>query len=153
MNWWTVDCGGGRSQSGNYALHGTAGQPENGSLAGGVYSLRSGFWGQPGGAPTAISDDPQPAPALELALHVPNPIERHHRIGFDLPLTDRARILVYDVRGGVVSTLLDAGLGAGQHEIQWSGLDDSGRPMASGIYFLRLEQNQREITRKFVFMR
>lgn len=45
INWWTVDGGGGLSQSGDYELRGTIGQPETGpSLQGGVYTLRGGFW-------------------------------------------------------------------------------------------------------------
>jgi hypothetical protein len=44
LNWWTVDGGGGTSQGGTYALSGTVGQAEPGSLYGDVYSLAGGFW-------------------------------------------------------------------------------------------------------------
>ena len=46
INWWTVDGGGGYSQSadGQYALQGTVGQPEAGSATGGGYTLQGGFW-------------------------------------------------------------------------------------------------------------
>jgi hypothetical protein len=46
INWWTVDNGGGRSQSadGQYALSGTIGQPDAGSSTGGEYTLNGGFW-------------------------------------------------------------------------------------------------------------
>jgi len=40
-----VDGGGGQSRSGEYVLHGTAGQPEAAAvLTGGEYSLVGGFW-------------------------------------------------------------------------------------------------------------
>ena len=42
--WWTVDNGGGTSQGGAYLLRGTGGQPDAGEMAGGDYTLRSGFW-------------------------------------------------------------------------------------------------------------
>jgi hypothetical protein len=42
--WWTVDTGGGVSQGGPYILSGTAGQPDTGSLSGGAYLLKGGFW-------------------------------------------------------------------------------------------------------------
>jgi hypothetical protein len=153
VKWWSVDTGGGKSQSGTYALYGTAGQAESGVQTGGTYSLSGGFWSQAAGAPIGIDDQPAPAPPLQLALHSANPLQRASRITFDLPYADRARIRVYDVRGAVVSTLLDTGLGAGSHEIQWTGLDESRRPLAAGVYFLRLEQQAQEVTRKFVFMR
>ena len=43
--WWTVDNGGGTSQGGPYLVRGTSGQPDVQTLSGGVYALRSGFWG------------------------------------------------------------------------------------------------------------
>jgi hypothetical protein len=44
ISWWTVDGGGGTSQGGSYALSGTIGQPDAGSLSGGNYLLEGGFW-------------------------------------------------------------------------------------------------------------
>jgi hypothetical protein len=46
VTWWTVDSGGGSSQStdGQYVLNGTAGQPEAGSASGSGYSFNGGFW-------------------------------------------------------------------------------------------------------------
>jgi hypothetical protein len=46
ITWWTVDSGGGSSQSadGQYVLNGTIGQPEAGSASGSEYSFKGGFW-------------------------------------------------------------------------------------------------------------
>lgn len=46
LGWFTVDGGGGLSQGGAYAVEGTIGQPEAGSMAGGSYGLNGGFWGE-----------------------------------------------------------------------------------------------------------
>ena len=43
--WWTVDGGGGASAGGGYALSGTVGQPDAGTMSGGQYTLAGGFWG------------------------------------------------------------------------------------------------------------
>ena len=45
IDWWTVDGGGGTSTGGVYALTGTIGQPDAGTLSGGNYTLQGGFWG------------------------------------------------------------------------------------------------------------
>ena len=42
---WTVDSGGRRSEGPGYILSGSIGQPDAGSLSGGVYTLSGGFWG------------------------------------------------------------------------------------------------------------
>ena len=44
LKWWTVDGGGGTGAGGAYALSGTLGQPDAGSMSGGGYTLVGGFW-------------------------------------------------------------------------------------------------------------
>jgi hypothetical protein len=48
LNWWTMDSGGGTSDSSNYSLAGTLGQadagPPGSQMSGGSYDLEGGFW-------------------------------------------------------------------------------------------------------------
>lgn len=44
LNWWTIDGGGVTSQGGEYALSGTIGQPDAGTVSGGGYRVTGGFW-------------------------------------------------------------------------------------------------------------
>ena len=50
MDWHTVDAGGAASSGGAYELEGTMGQPDAGTLSGGAYTLKGGFWAGVGGA-------------------------------------------------------------------------------------------------------
>jgi len=57
IDWSTVDGGGGTSTGGVYAITGTIGQPDAGSMSSGNFTLQGGFWGiiaavQTPGAPT-----------------------------------------------------------------------------------------------------
>ncbi len=45
IDWHTIDGGGGTSTGGVYAVTGTIGQPDAGTLSGGPYTLQGGFWG------------------------------------------------------------------------------------------------------------
>jgi hypothetical protein len=45
IDWYTIDGGGGSSAGGIYAVSGTIGQPDAGSMSGGNFSLEGGFWG------------------------------------------------------------------------------------------------------------
>ncbi len=45
IDWQTIDGGGGASTGGVYAVSGTIGQPDAGTLSGGTYTLQGGFWG------------------------------------------------------------------------------------------------------------
>ena len=64
LSWWTVDGGGGNASGGPYALGGTVGQPDAGTLTGGDYSLRGGLWlGIGAEAPTpTVTASPTPTP-------------------------------------------------------------------------------------------
>ena len=44
IDWFKIAGGGGSSTGGPFALSGTAGQPDAGSMSGGNYSLAGGFW-------------------------------------------------------------------------------------------------------------
>ena len=44
ISWSTIDGGGGRSTSGDFALVGTIGQPDAGQMSGADYKLAGGFW-------------------------------------------------------------------------------------------------------------
>jgi hypothetical protein len=80
-------------------------------------------------------------PALRPALHDarPNPFNPRTTVAFDLPRDTAARLRIYDLRGALVRTLVDAGLARGRHQADWDGRDASGREVASGSYFARLE--------------
>ena len=45
VDWYTIDGGGGTSAAGPFAVSGTIGQPDAGSMSGGSYQLNGGFWG------------------------------------------------------------------------------------------------------------
>jgi hypothetical protein len=45
IDWFKVAGGGGTSTNGQYAVSGTAGQPDSGTMTGGNYTVDGGFWG------------------------------------------------------------------------------------------------------------
>lgn len=90
---------------------------------------------------TVSVPEPEPARASVspvLAPNWPNPFNPRTTLRFDLPAAGRVRLEVYDVRGRLVGSLVDAELPAGRHEAVWDGRDSEGRAMASGSYFARL---------------
>ncbi len=93
--------------------------------------------------------------ALSFGLepNVPNPFNPTTRIGFTLSASERAILRVYDVRGARVATVLDARLGAGRYHVDWNGVDDAGRPVASGTYFYSLAAGKRTESRKMVLVK
>jgi hypothetical protein len=64
----------------------------------------------------------------------PNPFNPATTIAFELEADASVRLVVYDVRGGLVQTLVDGALPAGRHELRFDG---TGLP--SGTYICRLD--------------
>jgi len=69
---------------------------------------------------------------------VPNPTHGSTQVHFSLEHRGEVRLSVYDVQGRQIRNLLSGSMGAGNHVEQWNGLDDAGRPPASGVYFIKL---------------
>jgi hypothetical protein len=92
---------------------------------------------------------------FQLALYAPqpNPARGESTIGFALPGDSVASLKVYDIAGRCVRTLLDGAVTAGQEFILWDGRNNSGLPVAGGIYFYRLETGGQTLTRKLTFVR
>ncbi len=81
----------------------------------------------------------------------PNPFRDIITVTCDLPRTGRARVLVRDVRGTLVRTLLDTDRqAAGEHVVSWGGRDAHGRRVAAGVYFVTISSGGRTSTGKFV---
>ncbi len=73
-----------------------------------------------------------------LSQNYPNPFNPTTNIDFALPQSGAVTLAVFNILGQTVATLVDEEMEAGQYSIQWDGSDDSGRPVASGIYFYRI---------------
>ena len=92
----------------------------------------------------------------DFALHqnFPNPFNPETAIRFDLPEESRVSLKVFDITGREVATLLaNEVLAAGRHQQIWLGRDDSGRALASGVYFYRLETTKFRQTLKMTMLR
>jgi flagellar hook assembly protein FlgD len=63
------------------------------------------------------------------------------------------RLDIYNVRGQLVRTLIDAELKAGSYSIVWNGKDKTGQNMASGIYFYRLSSQSGTLARKMFLLK
>lgn len=102
---------------------------------------------------TAI-DDPAPQPvAFTLHQNHPNPFNPSTEIRFGVPRGGPVRLVVYDVAGRRVRTLVEGVLAAGEHRAVWRGRDDAGSPVASGIYLYRLTTADDLRTRRMVLLK
>lgn len=107
--------------------------------------------------PGAANDSPTAAgtgdggPRL-LPCH-PNPFNPATRLVFVTDRPGRARLEVLDVAGRCVARLIDQHLPAGDHAVDWRGVDDRGQRVASGLYVARLRCGGREHCTRLILLR
>ncbi|MBK7047286.1 MAG: T9SS type A sorting domain-containing protein [bacterium] len=90
--------------------------------------------------PFAVDVAGVPASAAAVALTLaPNPCNPRTTIAFTLAEAGPASVNVFDVRGRLVRRLHQGGLESGPHNLPWSGDDERGRPVAAGVYVVRVE--------------
>jgi len=89
---------------------------------------------------------------FDLAQNRPNPFNPRTMIRFSLDAEAPARLIVYDVKGRVLRTLVDERKSAGSHSVVWDGRDDAGHRLTSGVYLYRLESGERMVTRKLMLL-
>jgi hypothetical protein len=96
-----------------------------------------------------------PGPQTNLALSAsPNPTLGRVTASFSLPAAvSDGQLVVYDVGGRRVITLLDGPLAAGDHRIAWTGLKDDGSAARPGVYFIRFVTREHSASRKILLIR
>jgi len=94
-----------------------------------------------------------PPTAFLLAEAYPNPFNPRTTIRFSIPGELPVRLEIYGMDGRRVTVLVDEILGAGPHEAVWLGRDDTGRQVASGVYFFKLLAGSQSQVRKMTLMK
>lgn len=102
---------------------------------------------------TQVGVGPEAPAALALEPSRPNPSRGGAAIRFSMPSAGRVSLAIYDLSGRRVRTLLDAALGAGEHEARWDGRDGSGAPDRAGVYWVRLAMDGKTVARKLILTR
>jgi hypothetical protein len=60
---------------------------------------------------------------------------------------------VYDAGGRRVRTLIHGPLDAGPQQVAWTGLDDAGRALPPGIFFVRIRADEYSAARRVLLLR
>jgi hypothetical protein len=98
---------------------------------------------------------PERPTAYALLQNYPNPFRTNTTITYTVPKGGEGGIYldVFDITGRKVRTLDDGYKTVGTYEVLWDGTDDSGRPVANGVYIYRLEWLEETAVRKMVLVR
>jgi hypothetical protein len=91
--------------------------------------------------------------AYRLRPAAPNPFRDRTTIAFDLPSAGHVSLMVYDLLGRRVATLVNEPLPPGTHVRRWDGRGDGGALAPAGVYFCRLRGESFAETRRILLLR
>ncbi|MBN1996683.1 cellulase family glycosylhydrolase [candidate division KSB1 bacterium] len=90
---------------------------------------------------------------IKLLQNYPNPFNPKTTIRYRPVYDGFVDLAVYNVRGRKIRSLVHSRQQAGEHSIEWDGVDDDGRQVGSGIYFYKIQTDGFEKTRKMIYVR
>lgn len=76
--------------------------------------------------------------SFKLYQNYPNPFNPTTTINFELPSAGWVNLVVYDVNGRSVVTLIDDQRLGGRHSMKWFAHDQQGKPLRSGLYLYEM---------------
>jgi hypothetical protein len=85
---------------------------------------------------------------FKLYQNYPNPFNPMTFINYQLPMTNKVRLKVFDMVGREITTLVNQQLPAGNHQVSW----DAGR-MPSGIYYYQLQAGNYQEVKKMILLK
>ncbi|MFH0881981.1 MAG: T9SS type A sorting domain-containing protein, partial [bacterium] len=88
-----------------------------------------------------------------LYPNYPNPFNPDTQIRFELPESVPVKLVIYNVLGQQVRSLVNRRMQPGSHTVMFDGRSNDGIPLASGVYFYRLEAGRFVKNRKMVLLK
>ena len=88
-----------------------------------------------------------------LQAAYPNPFNPAINLVFEIDHQRDIKMTIFDVRGRAVRTLAEGNWAAGTHTLKWNGTDTTGKQVAAGVYFARLQSDGWVSDRKLVMVK
>ena len=139
------------AQSEQTTLVGTIGQVFTNKVVSSTTILTSGFWGSV--AQFTLSVDDVMPEEFSISKAYPNPFNPTVNIDFSIPEEADITIQIFDLLGRNVFNHEQNFNTAGKYRFQWHGVNDSGMPIASGVYFVTIQHKANIFKQKITFLK
>ena len=103
---------------------------------------------------TAI-EDILPTNEKIMLANYPNPFNPSTTISFSLNTenTEDTEIIIYNIKGQKVKTLIDDQYSKGAHSVIWDGRDENNQSVSSGLYFYKLSSGKEVQVKKMLLLK
>jgi len=105
------------------------------------------------GLATSVENEEIIPLTFDLAQNYPNPFNPTTTINYRLAQQGKITIHIYNILGQRIKTLVDAIQPAGVYSVQWTGANDRGLPVSSGVYIYRMNAAEFVKVKKMLFLK
>ncbi len=104
---------------------------------------------------SAGNDNGTPVIPLVTSLQkiYPNPFNPTTSIAFGLAKTENVKIVIYNVRGQLIRTLLSETKPSDTYRLHWDGTNEQGQVLPSGVYYMKMSAGKYHTTQKLVILK
>ncbi|HHE37885.1 MAG TPA: T9SS type A sorting domain-containing protein, partial [Candidatus Cloacimonetes bacterium] len=95
-----------------------------------------------------------------LSQNYPNPFNPsgaghspQTHISYAIPIDSDVKLVIYNIKGQKVKTLIDEKQEKGFKQIVWDGTNNNQKSVSSGIYFYKLETEDYSKVKKMILLR
>ena len=99
------------------------------------------FWAETSSAD--LDEDVPVADKFELLGNYPNPFNPETKIRFATERDSHVKVTIYSILGQKVAVTYDGQLTAGTYNITWNGRDSRNNSVPSGVYYYKVESDDR----------
>ena len=90
---------------------------------------------------------------FSISNNYPNPFNPLTTFSYNLPKNAKVKIVIYDINGRVVKTLIEDNQLAGYQTISWNSTNQIGETVATGLYFYSIETDNFSKTKKMLLLK
>ena len=102
----------------------------------------------------AIGDEITGIPqSFKVHENFPNPFNPVTKVQIDVPEKGYMHVVVHDISGRLITTLLNSDVEPGYHSIKWNGKNRLGAMAASGVYILNVYLNGQQHSQKMLLVK
>ncbi|MDD3534739.1 MAG: S8 family serine peptidase [Candidatus Cloacimonetes bacterium] len=86
----------------------------------------------------------------QLFSAFPNPFNPNTTLRYSLSEPGEVKLMIYNLKGQLIQSYQRQHDSAGYYQVHWDGRDQSGKPVAAGIYFYRMQSGDYHSTKKMI---
>ncbi len=88
-----------------------------------------------------------------LEQNFPNPFNHSTSFNYTIPIESNVKIIIFDIFGNRIDTIIDMRKPAGTHQAIWRGINTKGEVVASGTYFYYLNSGDFTSVKKMLLIK